>query len=525
MKQTSEKLLNGTPRVQAAANSYRSSSVFDQAASGPEVMPRVYMMENHDAAYSVWRDAGVRSRVLIHIDAHHDMWWVPENSPTTIANFICPGLKEEMVREIFWVVPDQTWELPTSRRAILRHLKEITAKYPESQRATQAGDRRISTVVLGKPLTICSVDGLPLIDEDVLLDIDIDYLVIPYVSYRERDKHEPLPWRWPDELLSRLRDRKVRSDLATISYSVEGGYTPLKWKYLGDEMAERLREADRTGHLLNGTALLRAGAEASVGGDKEAAEGKYCEAIEILPDFAAAHYHLALLYLETNRIAEARDCYQRATAIDPSYKNALNTAGLLYQSNGHFQKFECDLKRALQLDPEDAYGHYGMGRIAAKRKQWDEAEACLNKSIAIDNQLIDAHRALGRLRVRQGRYDEAIQSYEWSMKLSLAGHAPLDGPIITNESNAESLKDPDHIRIHARLAYLHDLKGEREKAIAGYRISIAAGYDRPWVRARLARLYLKQGEWRKSTHELWQAARSALVASPQIIKCFPLRLR
>jgi hypothetical protein len=35
---------------------------------------RVFLFENHDEAYAVWRDLGVRNRILVHIDAHHDMY-------------------------------------------------------------------------------------------------------------------------------------------------------------------------------------------------------------------------------------------------------------------------------------------------------------------------------------------------------------------------------------------------------------------------------------------------------------------
>lgn len=35
----------------------------------------------------------------------------------------------------------------------------------------------------------------------------------------------------------------MRWDLATIAYSVEGGYTPIQWKYVGDELAARLRQS------------------------------------------------------------------------------------------------------------------------------------------------------------------------------------------------------------------------------------------------------------------------------------------
>jgi tetratricopeptide (TPR) repeat protein len=471
-------------------------------------MTRVVLMENHDEAYFVWRDAGTKDRILVHVDAHHDMWWIAENSSITIANFICPALREKMVREVFWVVPDQTWDLPRSRKSLFLHLMEITKSYPDSTKAIEVGKKSVSAVVLGKPLTICSVDELPEIHEDVLLDIDVDYLMIPFVSHGQSDKHGALPWCWPEELLVRLGQRGIRSDLATVSYSVEGGYTPLKWKYLGDELGARLRGADPAGPLLRGMALVHAGAKATVDQDFDLAEIRFREGAEIMPDVAAPHYHLSQLYLDADRVAKAKIHYRRAVTIDPSYRTALDTAGVLYQSNGAYRRVEQRIQRAMQLDPEDSYAHFGLGRIAAGRKEWTAAETCLQQALALDAHLIDAHRALGHVLTKQGRYDEAIRAYESSMKLALAGHKPIMGPIITNQSEDHRVMDPHHCRTYAQLAYLHARKGETARAIAGYRFSIAGGYDPLSVRTRLAYLYAQQRQWKGVAEQIWLTARS-----------------
>ena len=39
-----------------------------------DVVSEINLIENHDEVYTVWRDAGARNRILIHIDAYHDMW-------------------------------------------------------------------------------------------------------------------------------------------------------------------------------------------------------------------------------------------------------------------------------------------------------------------------------------------------------------------------------------------------------------------------------------------------------------------
>jgi hypothetical protein len=254
-----------------------------------EPIDRVVLMENHDNAYHTWKQAGVKRRILLHFDAHHDMWWISEHQSVTIANFICPALLDDTVREIYWVVPDRSWNLPKSRKSILRHLKQIKKRYPNSSDPIQIGNSRVRTEVFGKPLTVCSVDGLPAIDEPVLLDIDVDWLVIPYVSYGEIDHHEVLPWCWPDELAARLSNRCVRTDLVTIAYSVEGGYTPLNWKYLGDEIALRLRHPAAGGAALESMTRIREGSQSAFAGNNASAAKSYHEAACIVPKIGRAH--------------------------------------------------------------------------------------------------------------------------------------------------------------------------------------------------------------------------------------------
>ena len=220
---------------------------FSSARIGIDPVEQVHLMENHDRSYLLWHDAAFKNRILVHIDAHHDMWWIDDNRSLTIANFISVALRERIVREVYWVVPDGTWENSAGRKALGGHLKAILTSYPRGSADTRWEYHRVRTSVLGCPLVVCSLDTLPAFSEDVLLDIDTDYLAIPRVSYRTQDVLDPVPWRSPEELTEILRSRSLSTDFVTIAYSVEGGYTPLAWKYLGDELATRLRHPDQKG--------------------------------------------------------------------------------------------------------------------------------------------------------------------------------------------------------------------------------------------------------------------------------------
>jgi hypothetical protein len=109
----------------------------------------------------------------------------------------------------------------------------------------------------------------------VLLDIDTDYCIVDRV-YTESDGPRRLPWCWPEELIRRLQARGIVADMVTIPYSVDGGYTPLKWKYLGDELAARLGGTDRG--AVQGFERLRDGALKASCGARAEAEQAFHEA-------------------------------------------------------------------------------------------------------------------------------------------------------------------------------------------------------------------------------------------------------
>jgi tetratricopeptide (TPR) repeat protein len=470
---------------------------------GVETPDRVFLIENHDEAYYVWRDAGARKRTLVHVDAHHDMWWTDDDTAITIANFICPALKQDMLQEVFWVVPDATFQDAKGRKPVLQHLKWIRKRYPGTS-SIFVERQRITAVVLEKKLTICPLRFLPALHEPVLLDIDVDYLVIPRVSYGKPDNHSFLPWCWPNEFVKRLHDAGIRSDLVTVVYSVEGGYTPLQWKYLGLELVLRLKEPPDAGSDVAGMNCIRQGAEAEQRGQIGIAESKYRQAQELLPRSAAAPYRLARLLVRLGRVEEGRRFYAQAVGLEQSYRSAYSSSGLHCYWRGDLAAAEREFRESLTLDPSDAYSELGLGLVAQKRKRWREAEQHLTTALTLDNCLLDAWRALGDVLAKLGRTREAILACEQALKLGLMGHKSLEGPILTHARN-ELLLDPWHCETHSRLARLYAQEGAMVKALNALRISIAGGLDNARLRLQLARLYWRQGQRGNFAIQTWQA--------------------
>ncbi len=472
--------------------------------AGASSAPRVIVMENHDAAFTAWSEAGVRDRVLVHIDAHHDLFCVDDRAQITIANFLSPTLRDGLVRELYWIVPDPSWASPADRAEYLAQLDDVLRGYGDRRARVLVTPQRMTTTILGHPVIVGPLAALAGVQAEVLLDIDTDYLVVDRI-YSESDAHRRLPWCWPADLLTRLADIGLRADVVTIPYSVEGGYTPLRWKYLGDELAARIRNDDPV--RLEGFDLLRRGMEAAQEQRMDDAERCLADAERLLPADAAPAYALSELHASRQRVDEARAAYRRAVEKDPSYRTPYRQSGLAYLRQGRLADAEAEFQRALAIEPADAAGLFGLAQLALRRQQWADAELLLQRSVAIDAWFVDAHRLLGDVRVEQGRYPEAIDAYNQSIFCALRGRRMLGSAIVTPGEQYRPA-DPGQGSVYARIGRAYDALGARDEAIKSYRASIAGRHDRAWIRAALVRLLVVNGQWSDAAAHAWPAVRA-----------------
>ncbi len=119
-------------------------------------------------------------------------------------------------------------------------------------------------------------------------------------------------------------------------------------------------------------------------------------------------------------VGYARDLFEQAIAIDPSYGRACagisDCSAYLYQNVG---RNPADLERAMQaaeaalkLTPDMAEAHSSLGTALSMLGRHDEAEAAFQQAIALNPNLFEAHYFYARDAFTQGRLDLAIREYE-----------------------------------------------------------------------------------------------------------------
>jgi non-specific serine/threonine protein kinase len=113
---------------------------------------------------------------------------------------------------------------------------------------------------------------------------------------------------------------------------------------------------------------------------------------------------------------KARQYYQKALDLDPSFASAYGGMGLLYQAlgleglwppNEAWPKAEASLLEALRLDPSATNNYGNLGMIECMYKwDWDAAERNYNRMNEMSEKPFDTGQALCLLAI--GRFDEAI---------------------------------------------------------------------------------------------------------------------
>jgi tetratricopeptide (TPR) repeat protein len=490
----------------------------DAAQAGADPIDHVVMMEDHDGAYYAWKQAGISGRVLLHIDAHIDWNWIADKDPRDllqaqsltqvesmieeqglwnfsgrrseelvhIGNYIYPALKEGIVREFVWIVPDSFMETPAGWKNLVRQFRNLQRINPRAMKGVTIDVNRVVAVINNTKVTACTLSHLREIGEPVLLDIDTDFLMLePDESARAGDDlWKQLPWIWPDELVARLKDKGVRTDFVTISYSVEGGFTPLTYKYLGDELMLRLKHPELPEGHRELLAHKRRGASYRHDNELDRAIAEYEIAIVLEPEDASSHFNLAYLYDKKGASDQAAARYHKAVQFDSTYATAYNNFGLAYQSLGMLNQARDEYQRLLRWDPQNANAHYGLAEILAAQRHWDEAMRQYRTVLEITPDHAGALRGLGFVHLKRKHWDEAVTQFLRAVTLQ-----PQDGFGF----------------FWLGAAYSHQHRWD--EAIEAYRTALRCGLRTIAIHRRLGGLYLRKRKLYKALKHYRNALR------------------
>ena len=140
------------------------------------------------------------------------------------------------------------------------------------------------------------------------------------------------------------------------------------------------------------------------------------------PNSAKLNYHQALETVklalnepnpqEKNRLFDiAKDGFEQAIKIFPSYSDAHGELGLTWFRKGDVNKALASYAEALKHNPGKATVYSNMGIIYFQQNNLAKAEEVYKKALQYDPRFLDAYRNLGSVYAMQKRFDEAIAQY------------------------------------------------------------------------------------------------------------------
>jgi hypothetical protein len=244
-----------------------TSNGYEAVLVGVEPLPSTYLFEHNSSTLIHWKRAGVKDRIVVHLDGHIDLDWLPDRTVTRLAaanveelskleihpyamddqifsgfaiyNFIYPAMRMGMVRDFWWVVPDGTLSSKGAAKALVRDLiaEKMQGIPVEDVQTLRWKDGGVHGSLYGIPVHIIELQSLPSFDEPVLLDLDMDY----FTTVSAHSQHvSDSPWILTETVLDVFQSRNLSSDLVTICLSTVGGFFPVNERWLGSYLQQSL---------------------------------------------------------------------------------------------------------------------------------------------------------------------------------------------------------------------------------------------------------------------------------------------
>jgi tetratricopeptide (TPR) repeat protein len=226
----------------------------------------------------------------------------------------------------------------------------------------------------------------------------------------------------------------------------------------------------------------------SAGGEQAVAVAHFRKAVELFPEYGAAHYALGLALRELGQANQAREHLalsqkhklSRPPLEDPLLNaiaelNALGTEilkrGVMLESAGRMEESIAEHERALSVNPQLTQAHINLIQLYGRTGRFEKAEKHYRAVVAINPNLADSHYNYGVLLAGQERYAEAAQAFYRSLQI--------------NQFNAEA---------HHNYAAIIEREGRLDEAAEHFRKALENKPGHRLAHFHLGRILVNQGK-------------------------------
>ena len=214
------------------------------------------------------------------------------------------------------------------------------------------------------------------------------------------------------------------------------------------------------------TEKMRHGTEALHQGHLEEAAESFASVTQSSPQFAEAHFNLALVREEQGRNEEAIASLQKALSLEPRLRGANLFLAIAHYRLNHFDKAIAALQKETSYYPSDANAWMWLGVVQLASESPEEAAAALDKAVKLAPENVDIlyNRGRAHLLVSKNSYEKMFQI------------------------------DPNSWRVHQVIAQADAEADRHEDAIAEYLVAIQQVPRQPGLHEELGTEYIKAGK-------------------------------
>lgn len=372
----------------------------------------VVLFEDHTQSYYEWKKRRFKNLPLVHLDAHLDFAFFYAKKPKqalgearslaelkreldktflmrkfkrniekqeNIGNYIYPAIREGIVNDFYWILPGKITE--NTKKIIQRVFEKDPFK---SDLIFNKKNKTLGGKIYNRNFHAAVLKDFSL-KKPLLLDIDLDYLMYELGKEKPAKKNRRLqkkdierkPWIYPKEFVQIIKDKFPRPVFITIAYSVNGGYTPILYKFFGDEILLRLEGVTDKNKALD---KLLDKKNNAIKKEKPKVLFKLIKPIEkVKINIKVKRKFLAHIYFWLFYLLNQKKYYRKAVEFDNTYRVKDNNYGWQYLRAKRFKKAESEFMRVLKADRKNKYACLGLAQAFINKDEYKNALRYLQK--------------------------------------------------------------------------------------------------------------------------------------------------
>jgi adenylate cyclase len=234
-------------------------------------------------------------------------------------------------------------------------------------------------------------------------------------------------------------------------------------------------------------------------------------ALAIDPDNVDARVWLATALVGLGRVDDGIVELREALRLDPDNGQAhQGLARAFWIGKGDFAAAVPEFERSIALNPEGGYSYLQLGLLLAWLGDFDRAEEVCRRAVDLQEQylsgntglqVVGAHARLGYIHYLRGDYEGALREYE--RELLFIG------------SSDHALRERTGIELNVKIGAAMQRLGRREdadrhfdRALKAFDARVARGADDPFTRYYIACLHALRGDRERALDSLERVART-----------------